>query len=443
MESGSTGHAIVYPQVSRLPPELVCIIFNFLTESHATEALRSCALVSKGFLQPIRKQLFSSITLRLVSHPRPILIHDVVRRIQGLTDLFQREPLVASYVKRFSLLDSYPVYESQWITQQRGLPPLLDTLTSLTFCEFGTAIGFLDWQLFPPALRLSLTRVFQGRQLRTLKLRNLGCIPAFVLMATSVKAMDLNNVTVPPDQQQLALPPVVDTTPFRQLAVLNVRTVSVQNTNSAWVVIQAYRPHLKVLKWRCWEDHRSGDGFSLPGNLNLTQLPKLTTLSFRLSFGVTGRDLAGLCQLLESPLWLFPNQTPISPFAPPDMVAAAASASNANPNAASPPSVLRRIDIALLFPEHRPPNEIRAIISTHSAWTRLPLALTSAHYPQLRKVRMDMSVHEWRTPVDDGSGRMQSSVVACREMMKGCLQRLANVSSLHLKWKVQAFPKNR
>ncbi|KAJ3480318.1 hypothetical protein NLJ89_g12287 [Agrocybe chaxingu] len=222
MESGSTdGHAIVYPQVSCLPPELMCIIFHFLAESHATDALRSCALVSKGFLQPIRKQLFYSITLRLALHPRPILIDDVVRRIRGLTDLFRREPLVASYVKRFSLLDSYPVYESQWITQQRGLPPLLDALTSLTFCEFGSAVGFLDWQLFPPALRLSLMRVFQGRQLRTLKLRNVGCVPAFVLVATSVKAMDLNNVTVPPDQQQLVLPPVAGDMAFRQLAVLN------------------------------------------------------------------------------------------------------------------------------------------------------------------------------------------------------------------------------
>ncbi|KAF8961755.1 hypothetical protein BDZ97DRAFT_1183822 [Flammula alnicola] len=236
----------------RLPPELISLIFEFLAADRDWVSLGACSLLSNQCLRSARKLLFLSVTLRLRSDPNPILIHDISRRIQGLCDLLKRDPDTSRYIKVFEVLDSYPVYDSQWITQQTSLPRLINKLTNVQECTFGSEVGYLQWGLFSPELATSLQKLFSYPHLKILTLCNVGMIPTPVLKIP-VRYLHLNNITTLPTLALLGEEPVSLSTPDSRLCYLNVRTVSLANTDSAWELMQVHSTNLKLIKWRCWE----------------------------------------------------------------------------------------------------------------------------------------------------------------------------------------------
>lgn len=98
--------------------------------------------------------------------------------------------------------------------------------------------------------------------------------------------------------------------------------------------------NLKIIKWRCWEDAQSSFGSSLSGTVDIVILPSLRKLSLWLSFGNIGRDLAGLCDLLDA--------------------------------TSQPMDELRALDISILFPNQPAPHRIsntHILVSiSYSAW---------------------------------------------------------------------------
>lgn len=241
--------------MARLPPELISLIFDFIEHDKDWTTLKNCSLISHGNHAQILPRLLRVVTLHLRSHPNPITIRDVVRRIEGLCELFQRRPEASGYVKTFELLDSYPVYNSQWITQQKSLPRLLDLLHNTRQVTFGCEVGFLQWSLFTPDLQNSLLSLFLSPMLKTLSLANVGSLPVSALN-TCVHFLFLNNIlTSRPDPYLPTGMWLEDPSahPNAELCYLNVRTVSKANTNATWGVMLTHADKIKFIKWRCWE----------------------------------------------------------------------------------------------------------------------------------------------------------------------------------------------
>lgn len=227
-----------------LPPELFCMIFDSLAADRDWAALGACSLLSHRYFRHARTLLFSCITLKLRSNPNPILIHNIARRIYGLCDMFRRDPDAASFVKRFAVLDSYPVYDSQWITQQSLLPRLINKLTAVRECTFGCEVGYLQWGLLSAELATSLEKLFSQPALASLTLSNIGGIPTATL-DISVQYLYLNNITATSAPHTISA--------RSRLCYLNLRTLSLENTESAWELMKTHSPNLKMIRWRCWE----------------------------------------------------------------------------------------------------------------------------------------------------------------------------------------------
>lgn len=230
-----------------LPPELIFLIFDFLGTTRDWTTLRACSLLSHRYFRRARTNLFASITLRLRICPSPIFIHNVARRIHGLYEMLRRDPDAGAFVRRFEIIDSYPIYDSQWITQQAALPRLIDKLTGVQECVFGCEVGYLRWGQLSGELATSLAKLFSQPLLASLTLSNIGDIPTCAL-DVSVRHLYLNNITT-------ALYPS-SATPFAnsRLCYMNLRTLSLHNTESAWELMKAHSAHLKLIKWRCCAD---------------------------------------------------------------------------------------------------------------------------------------------------------------------------------------------
>jgi len=250
--SSSTHSNSIAP---RLPPEIISLIIDRIASKEDWGTLSAASLLSHQYHRHARKLLFATVTLRLRCNPTPISIRDVARRIQGLYDMIQRNPEACRLVKTLIVLDSYPVYDSQWITQQKNLPRLLDLLVAVRSFTFGCEVGYHQWPLFSLELRASLQKLFRLPQLESLQLCNLGSIPPPVLI-TSVRYLQLNNITTTPLNPLLTgLDPPPTPLDFEDISLsyINVRTVSLVNTESAWGVILEHCMDLKFIQWRCWE----------------------------------------------------------------------------------------------------------------------------------------------------------------------------------------------
>ena len=396
-----------------LPPELIFLIFDYLGATRDWTTLRACTLLSHRYFRRARTHLFASITLRLRICPSPILIHDIVRRIHGLYEMFRRDPDAGAFVRRFEIIDSYPIYDSQWITQQAALPWLVNKLTSVRERVFGCEVGYLRWSQLSSELATSLAKLFRQPVLTSLTLSNIGDIPTSAL-DVSVRHLYLNNITT-------ALYPST-AAPFAnsRLCYMNLRTLSLHNTQSAWELMQAHSAHLKLIKWRCCADVGAYtfalircfflfDGHAdplgrppmFPCPIDLGGLPALRKLSVRLSFG---RDLTGFCGLLES---------------------------------VTQPSQLAWLELLIHISPQTPGADLLAVYSA-AIWSRLALALLRTEYRDLRRVTMDFTVHR---KARVANGRRQNEMSEFRKKMGRSLQTLSNIASFNFRFKVLPLAK--
>lgn len=235
----------------RLPPELIASIFKIIATRNDWDSMRACALLSSQYSPLARQYLFSVVTLKLKSR---VAIRDLVRRIQGLSQLLQTDIHTNRCIKTLEILDTYPVYDSQWITQQPCLPHFISLLEHVQSCTFGCEVGYLAWSLFSLELQASLRKLFLSPQLKALSLRNLGSVPVVILRNPAVRYLSLNHVSIlSPDLIDDDSESQVDDLPATQLVYLNIRTVSTENTESVSRLIESQGQNLKIVKWRCWE----------------------------------------------------------------------------------------------------------------------------------------------------------------------------------------------
>jgi hypothetical protein len=235
----------------RLPPELIASIFSILGARNDLDSIRACSLLSTQYSNLARQYLFSIVKLKLKSS---VSIRDLVRRVQGLSQLLQSNTHINRSIKTLEILDTYPVYDSQWITQQSCLPHFISLLDHVQSCTFGCEVGFLAWSFFSPELQTSLRKLLLSPQLKALSLRNLGSVPVVILRNPVVRYISLNHVSILSldllDDESESL---LDDLPATQLVYLNIRTVSTENTESVSRLIESQGQNLKIIKWRCWE----------------------------------------------------------------------------------------------------------------------------------------------------------------------------------------------
>ena len=235
----------------RLPPELIASIFNILAARNDWDSIRACSLLSSQYSPLARQHLFSVVKLKLKGR---ISIRDLVRRVQGLSQLLQTNIHTNRCIKTLEILDTYPVYDSQWITQQSCLPHFISLLEHVQSCTFGCEVGYLPWSSFNPELQTSLRKLFLSPQLKALSLRNLGSVPVVLLRNPVVRYLSLNHVSIlSPDLLDDDAESQLDDLPATQLVYLNIRTVSTENTESVSKLMESHGHNLKIIKWRCWE----------------------------------------------------------------------------------------------------------------------------------------------------------------------------------------------
>ena len=137
--------------------------------------------------------------------------------------------------------------------------------------------------------------------------------------------------------------------------------------------------------------------------MDLGLLPSLKKLSIRMSYGKIGRDLLGLCDMLEG---------------------------------VSGRTQLKILEISILFPLQPAPDHL-SDIHFHAFWSRIAISLHRVEYYALRQVTMHLTVHEKvRTWVD---GKKHSSITQFRNRIKESLKAMLSISSFHFKLKVHAF----
>ena len=245
-----------FPPSPRLPPEVISLIFACLSDNEDCATLRVCSRLSRQCLRQSRKILFYKISLRIRidQKPKPVLITHVFRRIQGLCDMFQRDPETARSVKELELLDSYPVYNSTWIITNQNLPRLLKMLVGLRSFTFGCEVGYLQWTSLNTELRIVLVRTIHIPHLESLDIRNVGNMPT--ILGTNVRHLSLDSISLMLPYPRLDLCDAI----YMTLSTLNLRTISTSTAISAWHVIIMHCRSVESITWRCWE----GDSLSVP-----------------------------------------------------------------------------------------------------------------------------------------------------------------------------------
>ncbi|KIM37182.1 hypothetical protein M413DRAFT_31115 [Hebeloma cylindrosporum] len=411
---------IRYPSSPRLPPEVISLVFACLPANNDWATLRSCSVLSRQCLGQSRKILFDKISFRIRIDPKSkqVLINHVSRRIQGLCDMLQRDPETARSVKTLELLDSYPVYNSDWIIRNRNLPRLFKMLVGLRSLTFGCEVGYLQWPVLSPELRGSLYVFFRMPHLESLDLRNIGTIPPHVLI-TRVRHLHLDSITITLPYPMLVVSDAL--LPDTALSTLNLRTISTSTSTSAWVIILMHYRTVQSINWRCWEgnslstpfpasldvsftDPVTADGVSFTNSMDLGLLPCLKKLSIRMSYGKVGRDLTGLREALES----------ITKRSP-----------------------LEVLELKILFPLHAAPD-YSSEIHNHVFWSQLSFTLLRMEYCALSQVRLDLTVHNWMTVRGD---RTHNSINGFRKRMKESLRVMLGISTFCFKLQIHAFPR--
>ncbi|KAF9528635.1 hypothetical protein CPB83DRAFT_906662 [Crepidotus variabilis] len=393
-EESETTNSLLGPP--RLPPEIISLVFESLAVSKDWSTLRTCGVLSSAQLHSARKYLFSTVSISLITQVNVVTFKDIARRIQGLTTLLRRDPETSKYVTNLVLLDSFPVYDSDWITQHPCLPTFLHLLPNVQSFTFGCAVGYLSWALISSDLRIALTSLCKNPHLRTLTFCSLGNVP-INLFDSAVRYLTLTNTLVskaivgdfqPSDNQF-------------QLRYLAFRSSSLTHTESAWNLMQNCAATLKYLKWRCWEDPVA-QASTLPGPIDLGKLTSLKKLSVRLSFGRHGYDLRGFHTLLQN---------------------------------TTEPMPLRILDISISFPLHFQPHKDRDILQ-HSSWVDFPDVLKRKEYRELKKVKMEFVINRYagRTASNEGDPVLMFKKAIMRSLVK-----LRNASSFHFKLSIRTF----
>jgi hypothetical protein len=147
-------------------PILSDIIISILEElRHGTQTLRACSLLSRFYLWPSRKVLFSVICLNGYAGKAPT-------RCQRLHRLLESNPQIASCVRELHLREDG---DSGWIAGEKTLPLVLRALGCLRALFILAFMEDLDWRNLSIDLQLAFLERFKS--LTTLRIWHLHNLP--------------------------------------------------------------------------------------------------------------------------------------------------------------------------------------------------------------------------------------------------------------------------
>jgi hypothetical protein len=155
-------------------------------------------------------------------------------------------------------------------------------------------------------------------------------------------------------------------------------------------------------------DPQSSFGSSLPGTIDIGILPSLIKLSFKLSYGDIGRDLVGLCHLLESTSQRMDE--------------------------------LRFLEISIVFPNQSAPHRILEI-RRHIFWSQLATVLEKPEYSSLRHLSVHLTIRRKARTTEHHHA--EDSVIEFRKQIKHALRHVSSMSTFQFRFKVHAFNLNQ
>ncbi|KAF8995122.1 hypothetical protein BDQ17DRAFT_1430619 [Cyathus striatus] len=283
------------PLAPAIPLDIMHIVLDILSAQGDMDTVKSCSLVSRALLSPVRRHLFG--TIRLSFSPSST-IHYIARRIIGLHSVLSRNPDLGGFIRTLYIIDTHPVSETdQWLTRMQFLPEFLLKLHAVRSFTFGCDVGMIDWEGLGYELKMALFHVFHSKQIESIRLcqiRDMAHEDA-VSATRRARKLFLDRVHVRPEVNML-----VKATTVTRLFEIRVHSVRQADTHSAWAIIRHTPTVWRRMVWRCWEDPQDPQGFSLPGTIDLSHLPRLSQLYFKLSMGKYARDLKGCISVLDT-----------------------------------------------------------------------------------------------------------------------------------------------
>ncbi|KAJ7176144.1 hypothetical protein C8R43DRAFT_975076 [Mycena crocata] len=303
-----------------IPNELTAAIVDEL--QHDRESLKSCSLVGPSFCAASQRHLFHSMWLhpdawwllsRVFSQPHITENRTPASSIRRVSALFSESPHLATYVRHLAVdLTTSP-------DQAKLLVQILRNVRNLeTFAISSTGI---DWNALPPALASTILDVFARPSLKRIHLWCLKNIPASVILGalSSTTVLLISSCTAAYPEY----PPITRPELAQNVSRLEQLLLSTTDPASYDLILSPHAPQLKhVTRLMLRADRRTRLGaeellsrlcgtlthlvldaeeFGAPCPLSFPTLPKLRSVTLRLSLGVAKRFVSeGLAGILTA-----------------------------------------------------------------------------------------------------------------------------------------------
>ena len=173
-----------------IPQDIIDNVIAAVGDSDDKCLLKQCALVSSSFLRPSRKQLFSRITLRSD------------RTCQGIHQFLVQNPVIQSFVRTITLMDSWGYMIPEWMNGTSLLAILrlpfscLECFSIIVHRDFGNRYSW-DWNSFSSELKDALSNIIlHSSSLKTLSLRGIAKVPiTFFLRIVHLTTLELHSLS--------------------------------------------------------------------------------------------------------------------------------------------------------------------------------------------------------------------------------------------------------
>jgi hypothetical protein len=199
-----------------IPQDVIaCIIDEIPTQlfSHRDrETLRACSIVSRSFLHPSQKTLFSSILLRHYSSDPDGYGSHLCRRFHNI---LASSPHISRYVRHLAIVDfkgrqsTSPEEHESWMLSEPTFPLVLRMLPCLRSFHVNPAYRPLplNWHTFSADLKSSFIHLLRTPSLTTVEFRTLNVPSAIFLYAPQLTHLrfSCSSLDRSPNIQQLSL----------------------------------------------------------------------------------------------------------------------------------------------------------------------------------------------------------------------------------------------
>ncbi|KAJ6592563.1 hypothetical protein B0H19DRAFT_1224478 [Mycena capillaripes] len=292
-----------------IPNELTAAIVDEL--QHNRESLKSCSLVGHPFCTASQRHLFHSMWLRpeawwllsrVFAPPQTTENRTPASSIRRVSALFSESPHLATYVRHLAVDLTTSPDEAKLLAQ------IIRTVQNLE--TFAISSTLINWNALPPALASTILNVLARPSLNRVHLWCIENLPASVILGALSSTTVLfisSGTTAYPDSEY---PPTTRPEP-QNVSRVEQLLLAITDPATYEIILSPYAPQLKhVTRLMLRADTRTrlcaevllsslsetlthlgldAEGFGAPCPLSFPTLPKLRSVTLRVSLGVAKR----------------------------------------------------------------------------------------------------------------------------------------------------------